>query len=226
MKRKTLDYIFSGGGLAIGAMLIVLGVVLASQASFATSYVKDQLGQQKITFTDAEFLSEEELTWKAGSACLVQNSGKAMETGKQAECYANYYIAMHMDRSANNAGFPGETYATMGGVRRGISAEITAAEEAGDTARVAELEAEYDTATSLRSTFQTGETLRGLLLTTYGFSVFGEKAGTAATVSYVVGGLMLALSAAGFVHAFLTPEEKLVGAPKQTTVPGGHEHAA
>ena len=50
-----------------------------------------------------------------------------------------------------------------------------------------------------------GETLRGLLLTTYGFSEFGTKAGQAATVAYSAAALMLLLTLAGFAHAFLTP---------------------
>lgn len=50
-----------------------------------------------------------------------------------------------------------------------------------------------------------GETLRGLLLTTYGFSEFGTKAAQAATVVYAAAALMFLLALAGFAHAFLTP---------------------
>ena len=49
---------------------------------------------------------------------------------------------------------------------------------------------------------QTGETLRGLLLTTYGFSVMGEIAGLAANLIFGLAGIMGLLAAAGFVHAF------------------------
>ena len=45
-----------------------------------------------------------------------------------------------------------------------------------------------------------GETLRGLLLTSYGFSEFGRKAGQAALAVYIGAGLLLLLSAAGMVH--------------------------
>ena len=41
-----------------------------------------------------------------------------------------------------------------------------------------------------------GETLRGLLLTSYGFSEFGAKAAQAATVAYLAAGLMLLLAIA------------------------------
>lgn len=211
MKRRTLDYIFSGGGLVVAALLLVVGFLLAGQASFAEDYVKDQLGSQKITFTEADALSEEEKTWKPGSECLVDHAGKLMETGKQAECYANYFIAMHLDRAATGSGYPGETYATMGGIRRGISNELASAQEADDDVLATELQAELDTATSLRSTFQTGETLRGLLLTTYGFSIFGERADFIGWVCFALAAMLGLLSVAGLVHASMTPPEERVG---------------
>jgi hypothetical protein len=198
-------------------LLLVLGFVLADQASFAKSYVKDQLSEQKITFATEDKLTEEETSWKPGSVCLIENAGKLMQTGKQAECYANFFIAMHMDRSATNAGYPGETYATMGSVRSGLAAEVTAAKEAGaDEETIADLQKKVDAAASLRSTFQTGETLRGLLLTSYGFSIFGEKAALAANVAYAAGGVLILLSLAGFIHAFVTPKEKTVFVPARS----------
>ena len=50
-----------------------------------------------------------------------------------------------------------------------------------------------------------GETLRGLLLTSFGFSVFGVKGEQVATVAFIVAGLLALLSIAGLVHAFRTP---------------------
>ena len=43
MKRRTLDVLFSVGGLALAMLLLVLGLVMTSNANFAKSYVKDQL---------------------------------------------------------------------------------------------------------------------------------------------------------------------------------------
>ncbi len=216
MKRRTLDFIFSGGGLLLAILLLILGFVLADQAAFAEDYVKEQLSEQRITFAEADKLTDEEKNWKEGSKCLTEYAGQLMTKGKMAECYGNYYIAMHMRRSAANAavdgekmGWDNETYATMGTVRSELSAKIAAAKEAGNTDEAAKLQKQLDAATSLRSTFQTGETLRGLLLTSYGFSIFGEKADLAATVCYVIGGLLIVLSIAGFVHAFMTPPDKV-----------------
>lgn len=230
MTRRTLDYIFASGGVALAVLFLVLGFVLADQASFAKDYVKDQLSQQKITFATVEELNADKTAnptnpvgeWKPGSVCLTANAGELMTTGKQAECYANFYIGMHTGRSAKGAGFEGATYATLGPIRTGLTADIAAAKTANDTAKAADLQKRLDSATSLRSTMQTGETLRGLLLTSYGFSIFGEKAALAGTVCYIVGALLLVLGAAGFIHAFMTPKEKTVLVPAPTgTVPGG-----
>lgn len=217
MKRRTLDITFAGGGLLVAVILVGLGFALLSQYTFAQDYVKEELSAQKIVFATADKLTPEETTWKAGSACLVTYAGQTMETGPQAECYAKYFLAKHMDTSANNAGFPGATYATLGGIRTDLSAQIAAAKTKGDTTAAADLQKKLDSATSLRSTMQTGETLRGLLLTVYGFSAIGEKAGLAANIIFGLGALMAALSIAGFVHAFVTPKEKVVFVPGTTT---------
>lgn len=222
MKRRTLDIIFSVGGLALAGVLVVLGFVVKDQANFAEDYVFDQLGQQKIVFATVEDLEADEANpananfakireWQPGSACLTEYAGQTMHTGKQAECYANYYIGMHMARSAFNAGYEGETYATMGGIRSQLNADLTKAKESGNQEAIDAAQKKVDAATSLRSTFQTGETLRGLLLTSYGFSIFGDKADLVANVVYILAGLMLLLSVAGFVHAFITPRERVVG---------------
>lgn len=213
MKRRTLDLIFASGGLMVAVLLAALGLALFTQYSFAMDYVSEELGAQKITFTTADKLTDAEKNWKPGSACLVANGGQLMQTGPQAECYAKYYLAEHMDASAKNAGFPGATYATLGAIRTGLSAEVAAAKTKGDTTAAADSQKKLDSATSLRTTMQTGETLRGLLLTVYGFSVLGDKAGLAANILFGLAGLMGLLSIAGFVHAFVTPKEKAVFAP-------------
>lgn len=213
MKRRTLDLILAGGGIMVAALLLALGFAIFTQYTFAQEYVKEELSAQKITFTSADKLSDVEKNWKPGSSCLVTYGGQQMETGTQAECYAKYYLAVHMDTSAKTAGFPGATYATLGAIRSGFTADITAAKAKGDTTAAADAQKKLDSATSLRSTMQTGETLRGLLLTVYGFSVLGDKAGLAANILFGLAGIVGLLSIAGFVHAFVTPKEKPVFAP-------------
>ncbi len=215
MTRRTLDIILSTGGLVFAGLLVLLGVLLGSQAAFASDYVADQLGQQKIVFPAEERLTDEEKNWKPGSACLAENAGKLLQTGKQAECYANFFIAKHMDASATTAGFPGETYATLGGIRTQLSADVAAAKTAGDTAAAEASQKKLDSATSLRGTLQTGETLRGLLLTSYGFSIFGDKAGLAGIVCYIAAAVLAMLALAGFAHAFLKKRETVTASAER-----------
>ena len=109
MKRRTLDVVFSAGGIALAALLLVLGLVMTSNANFAKDYVKDQLSQQNITFPPRDALTAEEQQ----SACLVKYAGQPLTTGKQAECYANDYIGLHIKSIAD-----GQTYAELGAPQR------------------------------------------------------------------------------------------------------------
>ncbi len=75
-------------------------------------------------------------------------------------------------------------------------------------------------ATVLEGQVQTlfrGETLRGLLLTSYGFSIFGDKAMLASWVCLIAAFVLLLASAAGFVHAFRTSKDEAF-APVETSV--------
>ena len=201
MKRRTLDVMFGLGGLVVAALLLVMGVVLTSNANFAKNYTEDQLAAQQIKFKAADKLTAEEKE----AACLVKYAGQQLTTGAQAECYANHYIGLHVKNTAE-----GRTYSTQGDFINGLKADLAAAQKAAppDQAKIADLNTKVTAATAARETLFKGETLRGLLLTSYGFSVFGVKGGEAANVAYLVGGLMLLLSLAGLFHAYKTPRTK------------------
>ncbi|MFE0592234.1 hypothetical protein [Micromonospora echinospora] len=205
MKRRTLDILFSIGGLGLAALLLVIGIVLTTNANFANDYVRDQLSEQNIRFTPAENLSEEEKK----ADCLVENAGKLMTTGKQAECYANEYIGLHLKGIAG-----GQTYASLGGPEREIQSKVEAARQANDPA-LPELEKQLAQLQGQRETVFKGETLRGLLLTSYGFSEFGVKAQQGALAMYLGAGLLFLLSIAGFVHAARTPKNETFAAPER-----------
>ena len=206
MKRRTLDILFSCGGVALAALLLVLGLVMTSNANFAKDYVKEQLGEQKITFKSAEALTAEEKQ----SACLVKYAGQPLLTGKQAECYANEFIGLHVKSTAG-----GLTYAELGDAQTALRAKITAAQAANDPA-LATMQKQLTDMTTQRETLFKGETLRGLLLTSFGFSVFGVKGEQVARVAYIVAALLALLSLAGFVHAFKTPKDRTFAAPEQS----------
>jgi hypothetical protein len=195
MKRRTLDILFAIGGLGIAALLLIAGMVLNANASFASTYVHDQLAQQQITFKTADTLTAEE---KAQPG-LVQYAGQQMTTGKQAEVYANQFIGLHLQGIAG-----GRTYAQLGDVQTGLRAQIADAQKNNPTA-VTDLQKQLADTTAQRETVFKGETLRGLLLTSYGFSEFGTKADQAAWVAYSAAALMLLLALAGFAHAARTP---------------------
>ena len=190
--------VFSAGGVAVAILLVLLGFVFKTNADFADSYVHDHLAQQKISFTAAEFLSDEEKT----SSCLIENAGTPLDSGKKAECYANDYIGMHLKGIGG-----GETYATIGAIQTKAKTALADA-TAANASNVDELKADLDKITGQRETMFKGETLRGLLLTSYGFSIFGEKAALAGMLSFLGAIVMLLASIAGFVHAFSSKGEK------------------
>ncbi len=202
MKRRTLDLAFSIGGVGLAALLLIIGVVMSSNANFSKKYVTDQLSQQKITFKTADTLTDEEKK----APCLVEFAGQALTTGKQAECYANEFIGLHVATTGK-----GRTYAQIGDDQTALRAQIAAA---GGAANAPDLQKQLTDLTATRETVFKGETLRGVLLTSFGFSELGNKADQAATVIYLGVILLLALSIAGFVHALVTPRSKAFAPPE------------
>ena len=206
MKRRTIDLIVSGGAVVLAGLLLVAGLVLTSNANFANDYVKAQLAQQNITFKTADTLTAEERQ----SPCLVKYAGQQLTTGKQAECYANEFIGLHLKSTAG-----GRTYAELGGVQTDLRAKVAAAQQSNDPA-LADLQKQLAEVNQQRETVFKGETLRGLLLTSYGFSEFGVKAAQAALVAYLAAALMLLVGIAGLVHGFMTPKTEGFAVPEPT----------
>jgi hypothetical protein len=196
MKRRTLDLVVSVGGLLLAGLLLIAGLVFTSNANFAATYVHDQLAQQRISFKTADTLTAEEKQ----QACLVQYAGQPLTTGKQAECYANNFIGVHLQGIAG-----GKTYAELGDVQTQLRTQIADAQKT-NASNLADLQKQLADATTNRETVFKGETLRGLLLTSYGFSELGAKAALAATVAYLGAGVMLLLAIFGLIHAVVTPK--------------------
>jgi hypothetical protein len=207
MKRKTLDVIVSIGGLVLAGLLLIAGLVLTSNANFANNYVKDQLSQQNITFKTADTLTEEE----KAQACVVEYAGQQLTTGEQAECYANNFIGLHLKSTAD-----GKTYAELGVPQSQLRAQVTEAQKT-NAPNLADLQAQLTEVTQQRDTVFKGETLRGLLLTSYGFSEFGAKAAQFATVAYLAAAAMFILALFGFIHSLVTPKMATFAAPEQKT---------
>lgn len=204
MKRRTLDIIISVGGLGLVALLVVGAIVLKGEADFSNDYVKEQLSRQKITFTAVEKLSADDKAFsEARTGCTIKYASQPMTTGKQAECYANEYIGSHLTHQP--AGTTGLTYAEIGTAQGDLRTEIAAAKASGDP-KVADLEKKLADYTTARETVFKGEMLRGALLSSYGFSVLGEKAALASNIALIAAAVLGVLSVAGLVHAFVTPK--------------------
>src|SRR4051812_42461195 len=168
------------GVLTLGAA--ALGVVFKVQANWSDDYLHDQLAEHAITFTavDQLFLPEQKTI-----PCLVENAGKPLLTGKQAECYARYQIGLGL-----TAVDQGKTY--FESHYNGYLSRVAAAKAVADNApNAAELQAAAVKADRISDDLLAGEATRGLLLTGYGFSVMSNRLSTAALVLFILAGIGL-----------------------------------
>ncbi len=187
LRRSTIDRVLIGFGVITTAVLLAAGGLLMWGANFSDDYVHRELSSQNVFFPDRAALEGE------GRDDLVQYAGEQVTTGKQAEAYASY-IDGHLAGIAD-----GKTYSEIDD--RGAAEAVTAAEEAGaDPAEIAELQATADQLKAQRDTLFKGETLRGLLLSSYAWATIGTIAGIAAWVAFAGALLMAILTVAGVVH--------------------------
>lgn len=181
MQRKHFDVLVSTGGLILAGVLVVFGVYFHERYDFAKDNVSEQLIAQKIFFKPKDKLSPAELKQPG----VVQYAGQQVDDGRKAEVYANQFIALHLRELAD-----GKTFSEL-------SAESRANPD------------DKELAAQVQTSFR-GETLRGLLLSTYGFWKFGDEARLAMWVSFAAGAALFLLAAIGFVHALRTrPQETI-----------------
>lgn len=204
MQRRTLDIIVSTGALALAGLLVILGVVMLGNARFAETYTGEQLEQEQIRFKPADQLSEAELAYtNARTGCVVTYAGQPVTSGEQAACFANEYMLGHLqDPEGTNQGM---TFAEWGAVQAPLRAQIAEAEATNDPA-LADIQAEFDATEVARNSAFRGAMLRNALLTSYGFSVLGEKAAQAARMAFIAAGILGLLAIAGYIHAWVTPK--------------------
>jgi hypothetical protein len=189
VKRRTVDAVLIALGAVVTVVLFVAGGLLTWGSRFANDHVSDELTAQNIFFPERAALEEE------GRTDLVGYAGEQVTSGNEAQAYASY-IGGHLEGIADGA-----TYADLGAPERAAKAEVqTAIDNGADEATVADLQAKADDITNNRNTLFKGETLRGLLLSTYAWSTIGRIAGIAAITAFVAGFAMLVLVILGFVH--------------------------
>jgi len=187
LRRRTIDRVLIGFGTVVAVVFAAAGGLLTWGANFADDYVHDELSSQNVVFPDADSLREE------GRDDLVGYAGEQVTTGAEAEAYAGY-IQGHLDGIAD-----GQTYSQIDD--RGARQAVVDAREGGASeAELAELQATADELTAQRDSLFRGETLRGLLLTSFAWGTIGRIAGIAAWVAFAGAALVAALVLAGLVH--------------------------
>jgi hypothetical protein len=180
MQRRTFDLLVSVGGVMIVMALVAAGFIFRANADFAQDNVRRQLEAQNISFKPASALTPEEKQQPG----VVKYAGQKVTTGDQAKVFADEYIALHLEESTG-----GKTYS-----------ELSAANRANPTPEGAE---------KVETAFR-GETLRGLLLTTYAFWTLGDKAEQASWAFFAGAAALLVLSILGFVHYARTPRRDVM----------------
>ena len=177
MRRRTIDVLASLAGVVAAVVLFVAGTYFYQRYDFAETNVRDQLKAQNIFFPPEEALSEEELDQPG----VAKYAGQQVDSGRKAEVYANEFIGLHLSEIAG-----GKTYSEL-------STESRANPD--DEALAGKVQ------TAFR-----GETLRGLLLTTYGFWSLGQEARLMMVVSFAGAVILLVLAGLGFWHSRRTRE--------------------
>jgi len=193
MKRRTLDYTLATLGVVMAVVLAIGGGLLLYAAHFTNTTISDQLSAQHIQFPPADQVPAAEY-----GDTINGYAGQDVTTGAQAKAYSDM-IAIHLTKVAG-----GKTYSQV--------SDEWIASNSDPTKRDPALGAQ-------RQTLFMGETLRGLLLNVYAFSIFGTIALIGGWVA-LLGALVLAvLAIAGFVHGHNVSRQALVGAPEIESIP-------
>jgi hypothetical protein len=187
LPRRRIDKLMIGFGVIAAIVFAVASGLLTWGADFANDYVHDELSSQRVFFPDEVSLREE------GRDDLVRYADQQVTTGAEAEAYASY-IGGHMEGIAD-----GKTYAEIDD-RGAAQAVVDARESGASEAEIADLQATADELKAQRDSLFRGETLRGLLLSSYAWSTIGRIAAIAAWVAFAGAAVMAGLVVAGLVH--------------------------
>jgi hypothetical protein len=191
MRRKTFDSLMVTGGIALAAVLMIVGGLAVWAHTFVGNQVREQLTSQKIFFPEA---GSEGLADPAIKPYLTKYAGQQLTTGPQAKAFADHYIAVHI---AGMSG--GKSYSELSEISRANPDDAKAA--------------------GLVATVFKGETLRGMLLNAYAFGMMGTIALYAAIAAFVGAGVLLLLSLLGLLHARRVEETEELGHRRVVTGP-------
>jgi hypothetical protein len=175
MNRTVLDRLVSAVGAVLGVVLLAAAGLLFFAHGYVHGQVSDQLKQQQIVFPAAGSKGLTSLS-PADQAAIKPYAGQTMETGAQAQAFADHYIKVHLAEVAG-----GQTYS-----------QVSAKAQANPS--------DQQLAGQVQTLFR-GETLRGLLLNAYAFDTMATVALVGAWICLVAGAALIVLAVLGFVHA-------------------------
>ncbi|PJE64991.1 hypothetical protein COU91_04015 [Candidatus Saccharibacteria bacterium CG10_big_fil_rev_8_21_14_0_10_47_8] len=170
-QRKTIDKVFVLLGILSTVMLLVIGSVAWWGYSFATNSVRDELSSQKIYFPPKGSPSLDPSEFPD----LQKYAGQLVDNGPKAKAYANGFIGRHVQKVAD-----GKTYA--------------------EVSTLALKDPSNQKLQQQKQTLFQGETLRGLLLSSYVYWTFGMMAQYLAVASLAAAAIMAVLVYLGLVH--------------------------
>ena len=157
------------GAAALAVVLLVIGLVMQNQSNFSNHYVKTQLASHGIVFTPVSQL----LPAQKQQSCLVNNAGKLMTTGTQAECYALYQIGIDITQIDHGKTYFQDHYNGYLADQK-MYAALKTDPQAKLPATQAAIQASQK-ADGIANALLAGEATKGLLLTAYGFSILGVR---------------------------------------------------
>ena len=199
MRRRAFDLLASGVGLVLVVVLLAAGGFMMWGYTFATTNVRNNLAQQQIFFPPKEAFAHAKPGTEITPSMIPSVSkyaGQQVLNGRQAQVYANDFIAVHLSELP------------QGGVYSKLSAAARANPNDTTLAR------------AVQTSFQ-GTTVRGLLLQAYSFWVFGQIALWGGIVAFIAAFLLALMVGLGLWHARRVPsEEELLGSeprPSQRT---------
>ena len=180
-RRRTVDRLLIAGGARRRLVLVSAGGLLTWGSNFAEDYVSDELTSQNIFFPDRPRSRTE------GAPTSSSTPTSRSPPGGGRGLRQLHRRPPGRDRRRRHL-------CRLGGPQRAAQDEVQAAIDAGESdAVVADLQAKADELTAQRDSLFRGETLRGLLLSTYAWSTIGRIAGIAAIVAFVAAGVMVVL---------------------------------
>ncbi len=158
----------------IVSLQAVIVVVLAAaagfafmQGSFVTSQVRDELTAQQIFFPGTDQVTPGGALDPAKFQQEIRDqAGNQVTDGNQARIYANDFIGVHLQGVAG-----GKTYAQVSSQASALSKQIGVTPK--DDPNYAAMQAQLTTLNAQKTTLFQGETLRGMLLNSYGWWTIG-----------------------------------------------------